>query len=183
MTTTETTNRTSETKITRRKMLKNFATVSATATFMGAQAAKGAEPIPQEASDAELIALGEQYAHLLEQNRALLKKMNPLHETWANEIKRIGWSDRAALSRMEDEIGLRPMSDLNEFLCDQMGEIEVRARDLHPTTIAGVRAKLTIAWGTFGPEYNDDEPREDQDWHIMLMNELFDDLNGLSSTA
>jgi hypothetical protein len=184
MTNTETTTRPNENTITRRTMLKNLAVASASVTLVGGQDAGASEPL-SAGSDAELIGLGGQYARLNEQNRALLKDMNPLQEKWANEIERrnIDWSDVSALRRVEDEMGLSPMQDLNEFLCDQMGEIEMRVRDLHPTTIEGVRAKLIIAWGTFGPKYNDEKPREEQEWHILLMNELFDDLNRPGSTA
>ena len=134
--------------------------------------------------DAELVAFGVEYEQLTSNNRAMLAKTDPVQVQFIAEVKSRGldWDRHLAeISALEDELGLGQLYDENGAICDRMSEIEIKARELRPTTFAGLNAKFVIAHGTLGPAYDDDGSRGDQDWDVMMLNEFADELKALAS--
>jgi hypothetical protein len=137
-------------------------------------------------SDIELVALGNEHAELERANRAVQKQiMDGPHQSWLAEIKRrnLDWNTHGdEIAEIEKEVGLAALRDRNDAFCDRLGKIENRARLLKPSTFAGLRAKFLIAHGVLGPEYADGVPRDDQDWHVLLLNEFMDDLSAFAGS-
>jgi len=157
----------------------------ASVSFGDIKTEQNAPPIGDD-EDVELVALGSEHAELERANRAVMQQiMDGPHQNWLAEIKRrhLDWNTQGAeIAAIESEVGLAPLQDRNNAYCDRLCEIEKRARQLRPSSAAGIRAKYLIAHGTLGPEYADCVPRDDQDWHVLLLNEFMDDLNAFVAT-
>ncbi len=136
--------------------------------------------------DAELLKLAA------ERNR-LVEIRNPLRATasrLSDEADRL-WEAKGHTDRKDvdaymahcGEVGLLSAEEAREAIDNQIFPLDNKIRAIPAQTVAGLKVKFDLLRDYLPIDYVDEEPREDQDFDVCLLNELDDEINRLAEAS
>lgn len=168
--------------LTRRSFLRQSTSAVAATSLVAAPALAGADQHP----DAELFKLGSERARLCELREPLRAEVSRLDDIARTEFKRRGhldYSDWDAYLTVCREVGLLAAEDAREEIDEKIFPIDHKIRAIPAKTALGLKVKLDLARDYLPFDFDDVGPREDQDFHVMLFNDLADEIGRLAGDA
>ncbi|MGB3897008.1 MAG: hypothetical protein WA973_00460 [Mesorhizobium sp.] len=136
--------------------------------------------------DAELLRLAAERNRLVELRNPLREKASRLSQEadaqW-EATKPAGPMDAAAYRALYDSVGASSVEEEREAIDNQIYPLDDMIRAIPAQTVAGLKVKFDLLRDYLPTNYVDEEPRDDQDLDVCLLNELADDIERLATAS
>lgn len=137
-----------------------------------------------DALDAKLLQLGHRHRALLKQREPLKDERERLWESATAEWMALGLSVDSNIDLWKahmERTGYVQAEDADSEVLDAIMEVEADIRAIPAASFAGLSVKLAVLRSNLGPSFDDNQPRQDQDWHVFQFNEFADEVGRLAA--